>query len=175
MNRHSKDKGIVIKKQKLLNSNYRIVIFSEAKGKLSLFAYGIKKITSRRLSHLETGNYLTFDYYTKDSHASLRETELIYGYSKIKTSEEKLEVMFLIFFILNKILPEDQPEEAIYKMTLEFLKQLNNKEVTVKEIEAFLTTVLELSGFVDPALLNKDTFDVLQFVEELIGQKIRFR
>src|SRR3990167_2800737 len=131
-----------------------------------------KKMTSRRLSHLETGNFIRFSYYTKEGYSSLRETELIYGYSKIKESPEKLDALYLIIFILNKILPEDQEEYEIYTMTHKILKELNNRETTMKDVEKFVMSLLEKSGFIDEKIKSDKSFDAISFVEELIGQKI---
>ena len=77
--RHGKDRGIVLKKTRLPNQNVSLTIFSEQSGKIFIFAYGIRKITSRRLSHLESGNYISFSFRIQDDRKYLSETELIFG------------------------------------------------------------------------------------------------
>lgn len=173
MKRNYTDEGIVIRKRSLKDKNLLVTIFSKKLGKITLSAYGVKKITSRRISHLETGNYIRFSYYRKDSYFTLRETELIYGYSKIRVSETKLDVLFMLFFILNKILPEEQEEYKVYIKTLDILKNLNNTDLKIKDIEAYLKDVLSVSGFIDQKRVIDPSFDVIKFTEDLIGQEIK--
>ncbi|OGK29275.1 DNA repair protein RecO [Candidatus Roizmanbacteria bacterium RIFCSPHIGHO2_02_FULL_40_9] len=169
---HDRDQGIILKKRSLLNNIVRITIFSEHHGKIVLSAYGIKKINSRRLSHLETGNFLKFSFQEKDSFFSLRETETMYGYSKIKSSPEKLHTMYLIFFILNRVLPEMEPEEATFSLTKNFLKKLNNKEVNQHEIDECIINIFTLAGFIDESR-TFDGVDSLDLAEKILGERIK--
>ncbi|PIP63744.1 hypothetical protein COW97_01050, partial [Candidatus Roizmanbacteria bacterium CG22_combo_CG10-13_8_21_14_all_34_12] len=54
--RSLKTEAVVLKKKDLLNKDVLISVFSQDLGRLTLFAKGIKKITSRRSPHLQTGN-----------------------------------------------------------------------------------------------------------------------
>jgi len=174
MPRFYKDEGIVLKKKNLLNDDKLITIFSKNHGKTVLFAKGIRKIISRRLSHLETGNLIKFSFYEKDNYLYLRETEIIYGYSKIKRSDKKINILYLLFFILNKILPENQKEPLIFDKTLEVLRDLNNKDdFNIRRAKLYLSEVLVAHGFINKHKANELTFDPILFVEELIHQRIK--
>jgi DNA repair protein RecO (recombination protein O) len=174
MRKYCKDEGLVIKKTQLQDNHQLITIFSSNNGKIAVTGFGVKKITSRRLSHLETGNFIRFGFVAQEMGNVLQETELVYGYSKTRRSEEKLNILFLVFFVLNKILPENQPDEIIFEKTLLFLKHLNNKETTVTdEFREYLNEVLIASGFVSLEQIEKPHFDSIKFTENLIGQKIR--
>jgi len=174
MVRFHKDEGIVLSKKNLLNEDKLITIFSQNYGKIVLLGKGVRKIISRRLSHLETGNFIKFSFYKKDNYFYLRETEVIYGYSKIKRSNEKINQLYLLFFILNKILPENQKEQAIFSKTLNILKDLNNREdVDVERVRHYLNDILIIDGFINKDETNKAGFDPIPFIENLIHEKIK--
>lgn len=173
MSRFYKDEGIILKKKNVLNNDKLITIFSKNHGKIVLFGKGIRKIISRRLSHLETGNLIKFSFYKKDNYYYLRETEVVYGYSQIKRSDKKINLLYLIFLILDKILPENQKEELIFAKTLHILKELNNRDnFEIGDIKYFLNDVLILGGFINKENLKEVSFDPVLFVEGLVHQKI---
>lgn len=173
MKRYFKEEGIVLKKIKLREKHRLITFFSKNSGKINLFGFGTGAITSRRLSHLETGNYIKFSYQKKNDTCVLYETDIIWGFSKIKKSTYKLNTLFLLLFILNKILPENQVEKEVFNKTLIFLRDLNNKtELTVGHLNYYLEEILEILGFVDRTKIEGINFDSIDFVEGLINEKL---
>lgn len=174
MNRYLKDEGLIIKKTVLNGSNLLITFFTRNHGKITAVGYGIKSITSRRLSHLETGNYNRFTLYKKNDYYTLSETELMWGFSKIKASQKKLEALFLLLFVLNKILPENQPEDVVFAKTTAFLTNLNNRHAQEKgALTTLLNEILVISGFNTEDKVEHPSFNPIPFIENLIGQKIK--
>ncbi len=172
MTRVQKDEGLIIKKKKLLNGQVMVTIFSLGSGKLVLSAFGIKKLTSKRLSHFEIGNYISFNYTRKGDYLTLGETELQYGHSDIKRDEDKLAVLYKVLFVLNKILPEEEPENSILSITLQFLREMNKDNKTRTKLLDYFSQVLVLGGFIDEETRNLATFDPIHQLENIVGQKI---
>lgn len=174
MRRYFSDEGIILKKTKLLNDNKIITIFSRNLGKIKIAAFGSRKITSRRLSHLETGNFIKFNFYKKTDRFSLGETELIYGYSKIRKVPQKVNIVFLLFFILNKILAENQEENEIFGKTMTLLKNLNNRDdFSLNDLKFYFNEVLNIMGFVTQEKIQSVEFDTINFIEGLIDRKLK--
>ena len=173
MNLIISDQGIVLKKKIIRDNLISLSIFSSSQGKLILSAWGIKKITSRRISHLETGNYIKFNYSVGTQFSSLMETELIYAYSKIRSSLDKTKMMYLALFVLEKILPEDQQESELFDKTLLFLKKINNQKVNTVLIEDFLIDLLITAGFITKQSTKQPLFDIYKTTENIIGAKIK--
>lgn len=167
-----KGSGLVIKKRKLLNGQVMLTIFSKESGKLVMSAFGIKKLTSKRLSHFEVGNYISYTYGEKGDFLTIRETELQYGHTKIKSDDKRLQMMFHVFFILNKLLPENQEEDEVFEETLKFLRKMNKESVSVKEFEAYVAKILLALGYLDPDRLDDPLFDIYKHIESIIGQKV---
>lgn len=172
MSRQNKSEGIVILKRNILKDDRLIVIFTRDHGKMVFGARGVRTLISRRSPHLETGNYIKFNYSSANGFNHIGETELIYGYSKIKTSKHKLDNLFLILFVLNKILPEDLNEIKVFNLTLEILKKLNNEKVKNIDIEKYLCDVLILLGYLGSDQTDIQTFDVFQYLNNQFNIKI---
>ncbi|MBI4226632.1 DNA repair protein RecO, partial [Candidatus Roizmanbacteria bacterium] len=58
MKRTIKTEAIVLRKRSLPNQDTIVTLFSKKIGKVNAFAKGIKKITSRRLPHVQTANLI---------------------------------------------------------------------------------------------------------------------
>lgn len=171
--RYSSDFGIILKKNQLLGDNILVTLFSLSKGKIVLKAYGVKKLNSKRMAHLETGNYISFSSYQKGAHTTLTETELVYGYSKIRKSSDKLAYLFTYLFVLNRVLPEDQPDTILFQNVKNFLKELNNSpEFTTKDLVRHFDQLLLTAGFLSPEKQSSQGYDTMLFVEEVIGRKV---
>lgn len=172
MIRHYKSEGIVLLKKNILKDDRLIIIFTRDQGKMVFSARGVRTLMSRRSPNLETGNYIKFNYSSSNNFNHIGETELIYGYSKIKYNKQKLENLFLVLFVLNKLLPENLEEVKVFDLTLDILKNLNNKEIGHKDIEKYFADVLLLLGYLGQAEINIQTFDVMQYLSDNFNIKM---
>ncbi len=162
-----KTQGVVLKKKSLLNKDYLVTIFTKEQGKVKIFAKGAKKITSRRLSHLETGNLVEVLISKKNDRLYLQETKLISVFSKIKNNKEKLEKLYLFLFIVDRLLPEGQKDYSVFQIILKFLIDLSGNDKF--EIDLFVKKLLVDLGYVD----KKDKNIVIySFIEEIISEKL---
>ncbi len=173
--RHSlNDEGLVLKKIILGERDVLLTLLSKTQGKLIVRAYGVKKITSRRISHLETGNYIKFSLTKTGSRLALGETELMWGYSLIKSSKHKMELLYLLFIILNKILPEEHNEQMTFDLVISYLKELNNNKVVAPDgLDVTLKSLLMSLGYIDQKTASLPLFNPVTFVEEMTNQKVQ--
>lgn len=170
MARQLKTEAIVLKKNSLLNKDTIITLFTEELGKVGVFAKGIKKITSKRLPHMQTGNLITAILHQSNTAFFLQDTQLISGFSAIKASQEKIHSMYVFFFILERLLPDHQKEESIYVLTKSFEIHLaNEKKNNITLLDEFLNKLKEKLGYID----EKHSYnDLILIIEELIHEKV---
>src|SRR3989344_8814120 len=128
MKRNIKIEAIVLKKRSLPNQYKIITLFTKELGKVSAFAKGIKKITSRRLPHVLTANLINTVLYKKDERFFLQETSLISGFSEIKKDQEKMQILYQFIFFLERLLPDSQIELIIYNQLMNFLVELSGSK-----------------------------------------------
>ena len=159
-----------MKKRDLLNKDIVISFFTQDLGRLTVFAKGVKKITSRRSPHLQTGNLINVLLSHKNDHYYLQESQLVSGFSELKKDENKIKQLYLFLFILDRLLPENQKEERAYNLTKRFLINLSLPAGTNRlGLLHYLNRLMSLLGYLHQA----KNFNELKFlIEEIINEKI---
>lgn len=167
------DEGLILKKVTVGDKDLYVTIITKTKGKMTFRAYGVKKITSHRLSHLETGNYIRFTTSTFHDRLVIKETDLLWGYSNIRNNIIKIECMFTLFVILAKLLPEGQQEERAFTILLYYLKKLNTLSIiSIKDFDKTLCDLLFVLGYVDQQTIALPLFNPIEFTENIMERKI---
>lgn len=165
-----KTEALVFKKKSLLGKDVIITLFTETDGKVSAIAKGLKKITSRRASHIQTGNLIEIILNDRGSRAYLQESRLKSAFSAIKSDSQKVSYQYLVFFLLDRILPDRQIEPETYKVTKQFLIELaRNREFDKERLLVYLHRFLQILGY------HKGTVtftELIRYIEEIIHEKI---
>jgi DNA repair protein RecO (recombination protein O) len=164
-----KTEAVVLKKKDLLNKDVLISLFTQDLGRLTVFAKGIKKITSRRSPHLQTGNLINVIVSHKNDHYFLQESELISGFSELKKKDRNVGQLYSYLFVLDRLLPEGQKETRIYNMTKNFLIDLSKPGNTKPIIIKYLTETMKLMGYLDKEV---GAGELKLLIEEIINEKI---
>lgn len=169
MSRVTKTEGIVLKKRNLPTQDMIVTIFTQEMGKLRILAKGVKKISSRRLPHLQTGNIVNSVIYNSDRKSYLQETSLISGLSQIKSDSTKMSFIYFYFHLLDRLLPENQQESEIYNVVKRFLIDLSKSTATTSFLERHLNVLLRKLGYID----QKESLEELhRLVQELMNEKV---
>jgi len=170
MRKFLRTQAFVLKKKPMLEKNLRLTLFTQKYGKMALFAYGIKSIKSRRLSHIETGNLIEAIIEERKEGYYLKESQLISSFFLIKKNPPKLRVLYLFLFILDRLLPENQKEEKAYWLTYDFYKGLAKMErLDKKFFFKYSNKLLITLGYLEKELKSEE---LLSFVEDLINEEI---
>lgn len=164
-----KTEAIVLRKKNILNKDKIVTFFTEELGKLNIFAHGVRKITSRRLPHLETGNLININAYKKNERYYLQETFLKSGFYKIKSEEKKHKHLYLFLFLLNKLLPEGQAEREVYKLTKLFMRDLSEQEFRQENLIRFLNSLLYYLGY---TTYEEPYEKLIRTIEQIIDEKL---
>lgn len=170
MKRTVKTEAIVLRKRSLLNQDKIVTLFTKELGKIKAFAKGIKKITSRRLPHVQTANLINVVLYRKDSRFYLQETSLISGFSQIKKDPHKVQLLYLFIFVVERLLPENQLETIVYKLLVNFLIELSEtKSQDTSLLTKYLNKVFKLLGY---SKEDKSYDELTKAIEEIINEKM---
>lgn len=161
--------AIVLKKVHLLNKDVLISLFTEDLGRVTVFAKGVKKITSRRSPHLQTGNLINVLVSQKNDHYYLQESELVSGFFELKKDEKKVSQLYSFLFVLDRLLPEQQKEIQIYNLAKNFFIDLTKSAKSEEIIIKYLTKMMKLMGYLDKKVA---TFELKSLIEEIINEKI---
>ena len=164
-----KIEGFVLKKRILLEQDILVTVFTQEFGKVTAMAKGARKITSRRSAHLQTGNLINLNLSESHDMYYIQSSELISGFMQIK-NEKQLNIRYLFFFILDKLLPERQEELPLYKLTKHFCVDVSagTKEPALI-LRDTLQKTLQYLGYVQD---QKSLQELLQLAEDNIEEKL---
>jgi len=167
--RSLKTEAVVLKKKDLLNKDVLISLFTQGLGRLTIFAKGVKKITSRRSPHLQTGNLINVLVSHKNDHYYLQESQILSGFSELKKEEKKVKQLYAFLFVLDRLLPEQQKETKIYNLTKNFLIDLTKLTKSEVILDDYLIEIMKLMGYLDKKVSKAE---LKSLIEEIINEKI---
>ncbi|CAN5169373.1 hypothetical protein BH09PAT2_BH09PAT2_08640 [soil metagenome] len=164
-----KVEGFVLKKRELLEEDISVTLFTKEKGKLSVIAKGAKSFRSRRGAHLQTGYLIKATIREHHDIYYISSTDLVSAFGEVRT-QEKMDTLYLYFYILDRMLAERQPEEHIFRITLRFFIKLSKKtDAPSLILEQSLQEVLVILGYIDQPLKLHDLLDT---IEKNIDEKL---
>lgn len=157
---------------KILPSTDVIYTFlTQDNGKVRIYAKGIKKITSKRKPHLQTGNLVTAVIRKHADHYYLQETTLISSFSQVKLSHEKLNWLYSYLYLVDRLLPEMEPEVDIFnilkKLLIDLSKNDNAPELFLKSANDTLVKLGYTSEF-------NSLSEIKELFTKLTGQNLPF-
>lgn len=118
--------GIVIKRKNIGEADRILTIFTKDQGKLQIKAKGVRRITSKRSSHVEPLNYCSFGLYKGQGMSVLTEIETVASFQPIKADLQKTGFAYHICELIDGLCPEEQENQQVFFLLLETLKKLSS-------------------------------------------------
>lgn len=167
-----KDVGFVIRRINFGEADRFITLFTQAHGKVEVLARGVRKITSRRVSHVELLNLIRFHAVKTRKNYILAEVEIVDTFGDIKKSLDKVSAVFLICELLDKLCVVGQKHEDIFSLTFDTIKKTTSENLR-EVLFNFQIELLAMLGYWDRKKKFSDEEDVRQFIESIIEKKIK--
>lgn len=140
--------ALVIKNINFKDSDKIYTLFVRDLGKVSCKAKGVRKFSSKRMSSLDTLNFLKVGIYGSGDLRLITETKLIHSFNNIKNNLFKLKTSYYLIEIINRTLYEDSDSSKIFDLLLKCLKRLEETNYTDTRIENFFEYhFLKLMGY----------------------------
>jgi DNA repair protein RecO len=163
------DEGIILVKRKILHSDVLIVVLTHHFGKIALLAKGIQKITSKRISALQTGNIVNVIFSEKNSSLRyLSSVELVSHLSAIKTDMMKMQYLYILLFMFERLLPDSQKDISTYILCKKLLIQLAKEKIDSSFLTKAMSSILEQLGYGHCSSYD----ECVSITEEIIGKKM---
>ncbi len=165
------DEAFVLTKKKMLRLDSLVILFTKQSGKIAVIAKGVQKITSRRVSALQTGNLISVSYSKRgDAPAFLSDVSLISHFSELKKSQEKIQNMYSFFYILNTLLPEHQKEEKMYELCKKTMIRLGKSNMPIFSLTHTICDLFNFLGYGEFHSLDECKLKY----EEITGKQIPY-
>ena len=168
-----KTEGIIIKRRNSGEADRFVTLFTKDLGKISVKAQGVRKIDSKRSSHIELLNHSVLSLYKGAKYLTLIEVQTIQDFSAIKSDLEKVGFAFHICELIDGLCPENQENPEIYMLlrnTLEKLAYVDNMAIFIHGFEVELLTLLGFWYQGEEAGKNLDTHN---FIENIMERKLK--
>ena len=141
-----KTEGIVLKRRNFGEADRILTVFSKDRGKISILAKGVRRITSRRAGNVELLNRVSIFLHPTKGMPILTEAISLDTYSKLKMDLTLSTVAFHIIELVDKLTAEGQESSNLYFNLTKVLEKLEKKPRQIF-IRAFEVKILSLMGF----------------------------
>lgn len=142
-----KVEGIILKRRNLGEADRILTVFTLQKGKTSVLAKGVRRITSRRSGNVELLNRSLMYLHQAKTFLILTEATTLDTFSKIKSYLTLSTYAYHILELVDKLTAENQENRILYEHLVEVLKRLekNPRQILIRAFEA---KILSNLGFI---------------------------
>jgi DNA repair protein RecO (recombination protein O) len=172
--RYNKLHAFIIKRRNWGEADKIVTVFSWEKGKVTLLAKGVRKITSRRASSLELFNKVTLLAVATKGMDLITELQLETHHPSFSQDYVKANTAYQLVELVDKLTAENEPHEQLYELLSKALEFIEMTEITKEKMDAvavrFKVRILELLGFGLPKIQNLE--ELTAFIEEITEKKL---
>lgn len=168
-----KIEGIVIKRTNFGEADRILTIFTKKSGKIKVKALGVRKITSRRASHIELLNYSLLTLYKGKSLSILTEAQTVENFLEIKSDLLKVGFSYHICELVDGLCAENQENQDVFDLLKNTLNRLSKEDDIALIVHEFEISLLSALGFF-PRTNTKD-FDHSSYIESILERKLKAR
>lgn len=168
--RSYKTEGIIIKRKDFGEADRILTVLTKNQGKIKIVAKGVRKISSRRSSHVELLNQSILTVHDGKM-PILTEAETVKHYSILKNDLEKCGFAFYICELIDGLLAEYQESRTAFNLMQDALERLQtetNPRSLISKLEQDL--LVNLGFYPKTQLLIEDSDS---FIEDIIERKIK--
>lgn len=143
-----KAEGVILKRRNFGEADRILTVFSLQKGKISVLAKGVRRITSRRAGNVELLNRVSLYLHQAKTFLILTEAASLNTFQKIKNDLTLSTYAYHIIELVDKLTAENQENRVLYEYLMEVLKRLekNPRQIFIR---AFEVKILSVLGFID--------------------------
>lgn len=171
--RSFKTEGIIIKRRNFGEADRILTVFTKRNGKIQVKASGVRKITSRRSSHIEPLNYSILSFY-KGRSLILTEAQTLENFSLIKDDLTKVGFAYHICELVDGLCADNQENDRVFGLLLTILRRLSIEKNIVEIIHEFEIDLLVQLGFYKYSALSKN-LNTAFFIENILERKLKSR
>lgn len=144
-----KTEGIILKRRDLGEADRILTVFSMQRGKISVLAKGVRRITSRRAGNVELLNRVQMYLHPGKNFLILTEAQALDTFPKLKGDLTLSTYAFHILELTDRLTAENQENRSLYQDLLEVLKRLsrNPRQILVRAFEAKILSNLGFANF----------------------------
>jgi DNA repair protein RecO (recombination protein O) len=140
--------ALVLKSINFKDSDKILTLLTKDLGRVSAKAKGIRKINSKRLSFLDTLNYVRLGLVGDGDLKTITEAKLVHSFPNLKKDLDRLNSAYYFIEILNKLIHESDENSEIFELVVKCLKRLDEIKYNDSRVENYFELrLLEYLGY----------------------------
>ncbi len=169
-----KTTGIILKRRNIGEADRILTVYTREEGKISIKAKGVRKVTSKRASHIEPLNKAVLFIYKTGGMPVLTEVDTLVSYDNVKKNLARVGLAYHICELVDSLCPEGQENEQVFALLENILENLGLQEKVGSAIHAFEIDLLQKLGYISG---NEDLSGAKasQFIENILERKLKTR
>jgi DNA repair protein RecO (recombination protein O) len=171
--RSYKTEAIIIKRRNFNEADRIITILTRDLGKLQVKAQGVRKITSRRSSHIELLNHSELSLYKGSSMSVLVEAQMLEAYSDIKSDFEKVGFAYHVCELIDGLCPEGQEYRDVFFLLKKTLARISKEQDMLLLVHDFEIELLTILGFWHKPAEDSRTLNTQDFIENILERRLK--
>lgn len=164
--------GVIIKRHNLGEADKIITIYSLEKGKVTLKANSIRKITSKRAGSLELFNLVKVGCAKgRGSLDVITEVQIINSYASWKKHLGRVNIAYQLCEIIDKLTPDNEPHPEIFRILSDSLSQISTLgDDWQEELNLWLSHIVQELGYWPRD--RQFVGNLYEFIEDLSNRKL---
>ncbi len=166
--------GIILKRRNVGEADRILTVLTPTMGKLQIKAVGVRRIPSKRASHIELLNFTSLTLHKSHQLPILTEAMAIEFYSDIKNDLTKVGLAYHICELIDGLCPENQENQQVFNLLQETLLALNIQQDVIPLIHDFEVQLLSLLGYWS-GQYDLSGAKASYFIESILERKLKSR
>ncbi len=169
--RSFKTTGVVIRRRNVGEADRMLTVFTKHHGKITVKARGVRKITSRRSSHIELLNLVSLSLYKGRVMSTLTEVESIDNFSDIKENLRSVGFAYHICELIDGLCAENQENSKVFSLLCDVLEKLTNRQDQELVVSTFEKQLLDALGFTS----SNELANTQGLIEQILERRLKTR
>lgn len=167
--------GIILKRKNVGEADRILTVFTREMGKMQVKAKGVRKIASKRASHIEPLNKTILTLYKGTGMPMLTEATAVQVFDEVKADLGKVGLAYHICELVDGLCPENQESSAIFSLLEDMLEKLGSTEVAAPFVHEFEIQLLTLLGYYSEGTHDLKGAKASYFIESILERKLKTR
>lgn len=166
--------GIILKRQNIGEADRILTVLTKESGKIHVKAKGVRKITSKRSSHIEPLNLCTLSLYKGHSMPILTEVVAMENFSALKENLEKIGFAYHLCELVDGLCPANEENSSVFTLLIDVFKEMETTDELSVLIHKFEVKLLTILGYwsAEKQLQNAN---LSYLIEGILERKLKTR
>ena len=166
--------GIILKRRNVGEADRILTIFTKQYGKIRVIAKGVRKISSKRGSHVEVFNHVIASLHKGKGLDMLTEVSSIPSHESIRSDLHRVGAAYYLCELIDGFLPAEQPHEDVFKLLCTAFSALSTVKPERVDFlrERFAAALLRSLGYLERGS-KPPTGSLNSYVEQLLERRLK--